>query len=171
MQKINTTHYFKIFNKILIIINLGLVSYMCFLILFKTDERALLLKKIVKAYDHSIERSEETFKQNKPFSYYEAGFNSKDIFQGIRRDKSSHKPQRPKVKPIVVDTTVEDFKRNYKVMGVLLDESPQALIKDVRSKETLFLSIGEKIEKAVLKDIFESKIILEYNDQLIELVP
>jgi len=63
-----------------------------------------------------------------------------------------------------------DFIKKLKLVGIVLDATPEAIIEDTQAKQTLFLHPGELIDDAIVEDIQESKVILKYQNQRIELV-
>ena len=58
----------------------------------------------------------------------------------------------------------------YKLIGIILDKSPTAIIEDATTKQATFLLKGEKIGEATLLDIQENKVIFQYGNQQFELV-
>ena len=58
----------------------------------------------------------------------------------------------------------------YKLIGIMLDKSPTAIIEDVTTHQTTILLKGEKIGEATLLDIQENKVIFQYGNQQFELV-
>lgn len=64
-----------------------------------------------------------------------------------------------------------DLAEKYQVVGILVDQQPQAILQDKTTKDTVFLSVGDKLDGAVIDQIVEGKIILLLNGQAVELVP
>ena len=52
----------------------------------------------------------------------------------------------------------------------MLDKTSEAIIEDMEAKQTFFLRKGERIKDAIVDEIQESKVILLYGDQRVELV-
>ncbi len=95
----------------------------------------------------------------KPFEYYSAQFDKRDIFESpLQKKEGGEAAQAP------------DITRNFKLVGIVLEpHMPEAIIEDVESKRTLFLHKGDKINSAVVEEILEGKVILTIDDQKIEL--
>ena len=53
----------------------------------------------------------------------------------------------------------------------MLDQDPKAILEDIKSQQTFFVSEGEEVMGATLKQIQEDKLIFIYNGQRVELVP
>jgi len=51
----------------------------------------------------------------------------------------------------------------------MLDKDPKAIIEDKKINQTLFLSVGDKINGAAVLEIQENKVILDFDGQKIEL--
>lgn len=172
MKKNNRFNGMDIINLALIGVNLGLIFYVGYLSFLKTDPRLDMISGEMISSGAPLPQSEVALAKKPSFSLYKREFRNRNIFEGFAPDEKPQSVVKPKiVEPVKVDTTIEEIKRYYQVLGILLDDSPKVLIKDWRNNETLILSVGEKIEKAVLKEIFEDKIILEYGDEQIEMVP
>jgi len=62
-----------------------------------------------------------------------------------------------------------DLAEKYQVVGILVDQHPQAVLQDKKTKETLFLDAGDQLDGAVIDQIVDGKIILLLNDQKMEL--
>ena len=62
-----------------------------------------------------------------------------------------------------------DLSKTLRLVGIVLDAQPKAIIERIAQKETVFLSKGETVEGAVLEDILEDKVILSYQDEKVEL--
>ena len=100
--------------------------------------------------------------ETKPFSFYQSVMEQRDIFQS------------PWDKATAVATAAApaaDLAKQLKLVGIVLDKNPQAVIENVKTKETLFLSVGDSVENAVLQEIHEDKVLFLYNEESVELTP
>jgi len=59
-----------------------------------------------------------------------------------------------------VTTEVPTMITNFKLVGILWSDKPQAMIEDTQEQKTYFLSKGEKIKEVVVKRILKNKVIL-----------
>jgi len=98
-----------------------------------------------------------------PFSYYERTISQRDIFQAPW--------EKEKEKILGQVEAVLDISRKTKLVGVLLDDDPTAIIEDTDKHKTLFMSIGDKIDGAILEEINEGKVIFLQNNNRIEITP
>ena len=81
----------------------------------------------------------------------------------IRRPPATHKPAgNPRGMPAA-------WIKRLKLVGVVLDQEPQAIVENRRTRQTLFLRRGDRVEGAVVKEILEGKVILTYAGQSVEL--
>ncbi len=100
----------------------------------------------------------------KPFDFYQKKIEARDIFESpwekALGDNNADQQSSPAL----------DFTKELKLVGIVLDKDPKAIIEDLRSNQTLFLSKGEKIGEAVLSEIQEGKVIFLYNDEKVELI-
>jgi len=80
--------------------------------------------------------------------------------------------QSPWVKPQEISSPVvsSSINNELKLMGIILDDDPKAIVKDLRSKQTLFLSEGEEVNGAFVEKISEGKVLFLQNGKHIELV-
>ena len=99
--------------------------------------------------------------QEKSFSYFESKIGSRDVFFS-----PWEKPSTPASPDVAMDLA-----KDLKLVGIVLDENPKAIVEDVKNNQTLFMSKGETINNAVLKEIKSDKVIFTYNNQDVELTP
>ena len=64
-----------------------------------------------------------------------------------------------------------ELAKTLKVVGILLDAEPKAIIEDMVMKQTFFVSPGESIGNAVVSEIRQDKVILIFGQEKVELVP
>ena len=64
----------------------------------------------------------------------------------------------------------QEILQRIRIVGVMLDESPKAIIEVIASGETVFVSKGDTVTGAIVKDIFENKVVLTYNGLELELL-
>jgi|GEM_PF-797946 len=68
-----------------------------------------------------------------------------------------------------IQEAIQDIIMNYKVVGIMWSETPQAIIEDVRAGQTFMVSRGSMVKVARVKDILKDRVILSYDDKDIEL--
>ena len=100
--------------------------------------------------------------ETRSFSDYEGRIKQRDFFE-FPWEKTNTMAANAPANP------VSDLSKQFKLVGIVLDRDPKAIIEDLRTKETLFMSKGERIGDAVLQDIQEDKAIFLYNNEKIEL--
>ncbi|MBI5150008.1 MAG: hypothetical protein HZA28_04470 [Candidatus Omnitrophica bacterium] len=97
------------------------------------------------------------------FEFDRQTISSRDIFQA------------PWEKPLPVATgassSAVELARQLKLVGILLDKDPKAIVEDLTTQQTFFLSPGERIGSAVVAEIREDKVILDFAQERVELVP
>ncbi|MFA5059221.1 MAG: hypothetical protein WC676_01155 [Candidatus Omnitrophota bacterium] len=151
----------KIFNKVLVFAAFALICYAAYEFLYA--------KKEINdpAKDQSVVLPEAdmvkiTSQQPKPYSYYEQQLKRRDIFES-----PVYKSGNQDAKPVASSS---ELTKNLRLVGIVLDEKPEAIIEDVELKETMFVHKGESVKDAVVDEIKQGKVILIYRDQKIELV-
>ena len=124
----------------------------------------------IKMASADMESSGETIKEEaslnleaRPFEFYRQTIGSRDIFQA------------PWEKPLPVATgtssSAAELAKQLKLVGILLDKDPKAIVEDLTTQQTFFLSPGERIGNAVVEEIREDKVILDFAQEKVELVP
>ena len=68
------------------------------------------------------------------------------------------------------EEAAEELLGSLELIGVFLDEAPQAVVKDKDSEKTYSLSEGDTFRGMVVEKILKGKIILRTEDQVFELV-
>ena len=63
----------------------------------------------------------------------------------------------------------DDLQKKLKLVGIVLDEAPQAVVEDQETHETYFLFVGDEIGQARVEEIQEEKVILLLNEEKVEL--
>lgn len=99
-----------------------------------------------------------------PFEYYANKINKRDIF------KPAFEQGQPSTGG-VTKSTLSELAANLRLAGIIVDKQPQAIIEDTKQKKTYFLSKGDFIGEIKVEDILESKVILSYGEEKIELIP
>ena len=69
-----------------------------------------------------------------------------------------------------VEEEAEELTGSLELLGIFLDEAPQAVVKDKGSDKTYSLSEGDTFRGMVVEKILKGKIILRTEDQAFELV-
>ena len=102
-------------------------------------------------------------KEAKPFEFYKQKINNRDIFLLPW--------ETPLDTNVSKATSANELSKQLRVVGIVLDDNPKAIIEDQATKQTLFISKGEKINDAVLEEVKEGQVIFNYNGEKIILTP
>lgn len=152
-------------TRILILISLLMVGYIVYKYLwlgsdqgFGRDNEPIVVTRGVKIDDVVIPQEEP-----KPFTYYQDVISERNVFQA---------PWDIVKKEVEIVPVVEnDLNQKLKVVGIILDEQPTAIMEDLVSKQSVFMGIGDEIYNARLEDILEDKVVFILNGQRVELYP
>ena len=107
--------------------------------------------------------------QTKPFDEYANIINKRDIFNISQpKDATASSENQPEVEPLPA-AAAQDWLKDLKLVGILLDKEPKAVIEDSLKNETVFLSHGQELRSAVLQEIQEGKVIFAYQGHRLEL--
>lgn len=99
----------------------------------------------------------------RPFDSYKPAMEGRDIFQAPW--------EKPAQEVSVPNASVAELTKQLKLVGILLDEDPKAIVEDLGTKQTFFVSPGEQIGNAVVGEIRPDKVILIFGQEKVELVP
>ena len=98
-----------------------------------------------------------------PFDTYKQTMAGRDIFQA------------PWEKPVETATASGisgiELTKQLKLVGIVLDKDPKAIVEDLATQQTFFVSPGERIGNAVVQEIRQDKVILIFGQEKVELVP
>lgn len=102
-------------------------------------------------------------KERPPSGTYQESMEARDIFQAPW--------EKPAAGAASAGASALELAKNLKVVGILLDADPKAIIEDTAMKQTFFVSPGERVGGAILEEIREDRVILIFNEERVELVP
>ena len=101
-------------------------------------------------------------KNGRSWDEYQNQIQKRDLFKASLEEKKNSQAQS--------GAYLSELTKDLKLVGILLDQHPQAMIKDLKTNQTMFLNQGQQIDGATVADILEGKVILNYQDQRVELV-
>lgn len=150
----------------------------CVILIFVLNKYALLRTKLPVALEpfHEIQAG-EGFKSSpaspgelsvpvlevRPFESYKQTMAGRDVFQA------------PWEKPVQAvpasGVSAAELSKQLKLVGILMDKDPKAIVEDLGTQQTFFVSPGERIGNAVVEEIREDKVILIFGQEKVELVP
>ncbi len=82
-------------------------------------------------------------------------------------DKETRTPEQ--IRTQAIQEAIQNIITNYKVVGIIWSEAPQAIIEDVGAGHTFMVNRGSLVKVARVKDILKDRVILSYDDKEIEL--
>lgn len=147
-------------NQILIIVVAGLLGYV--VIKFFSPQQVLLDSTLERsAGDQEIAARDIAASAVKPFKIYEKGIKARGLFEPL---KSSLKPDLR-----ALQKALPALHKRIRLIGILMDSDPKAIVEDLKEKQTHFLSKGENLGAVFLEDIREDKVIFKYDNERIEM--
>lgn len=155
-------NFLKICNRLLVAGAVVISCYIAFRYFIFNKNEILLAQESIEI-TKSIEGNDvNLFEEKKPFSYYKETIASRNIFQAPWE----------KLKEDIGDIVEEvpSIKKKLKLVGVLLDNNPMAIVEDLKTKQTLFVFKGDKVGGALLEEIHEGKVIFLYENERVEIV-
>lgn len=99
----------------------------------------------------------------RPFDVYKPAMEGRDIFQAPW--------EKPAQEVSAPNASAAELAKQLKLVGILLDKDPKAIVEDQGTKQTFFVSPGEQIGNAVVGEIRPDKVILIFGQEKVELVP
>lgn len=153
---------FGVFNFLLVLGAIILVGYLG-LEIFKLKEEKITLSLPRPSSLEEDKKEEEP--PEKPYAYYSKEIGQKELF------KTSILQGEEKPTAAAGSSTLADLSANLTLLGIVLDDRAQAIIQDKKTQKSYFLYKGNSIGEIKVEDILESKVILSYQGEKIELVP
>ncbi len=102
------------------------------------------------------------------FDEYSRIFGERDVFIiPYRKEPAKAVPQR---KAAVILTEQQADVSHFRLLGIVMDQHPLAIIEDTADKQTSFFSRGDSIGKGTLQDIQENKVVIMIHDSPVELL-
>ncbi|HOW35217.1 MAG TPA: hypothetical protein PL155_02220 [Candidatus Omnitrophota bacterium] len=151
---------FKIADRLLLVAVFVLLGFVAYEFLFITDDRLKSFKEPAGTTEEVAIPSAESVNP-KPYSYYSEQIAKRDIFQSPVYKRTMGDAKAPEAG--------SELTKNLRLVGIVLDSNSQAIIEDANAQRTFFLHKGDRIREAVVEDIQESKVILNFSEQRIEL--
>lgn len=154
-------------NKLLLILLLGLAVYVAldFFILDKKNKPQDALSTGSGVDEGTQGQSViETVTDVKPFSNYQSEFERRNIFQYPWEKTDVSQPGQNNL-PLVDLTSV------IKISGIIVGDSPQVIVEDMKTHQTLFLSPGDSVQSAKVEEIKADRVIFNYNGNKVEMIP
>lgn len=165
-KPIDLFRFLTLATRLLLVAGLGMGVYVAYLfILVKPQHPQLtgIKGELTKGEEISVHIAPPAVKA---FAEYEEVLRKRDIFN-LPGSKPADGAAAPAAGPAAVPTV--DLQSSYRLVGILLDHDPRAVVEDLKSQETLFLSRGQQLGEITVEDIQQGKVILTYNGQRYEL--
>ena len=160
-QKEDSGNIFKLLEKIFLWIVALLLVYIAYEFLFMRHNVNVILKETALT-PTEIVLNEAVLPEPKPDTYYTEPIQQRDIFgSSIYGSKTEDSK---------MTINLPELTKNLRLVGIVLGDTSEAIIEDLELKQTFFLHKGESIKNAIVDDIQESKVILLYGSQKVELV-
>ena len=109
-----------------------------------------------------IQESHSLFSEERqPIESYVSMMRSRDLFKGFEPPRPKiNKPQGPSKDEIMARMTL---------LGIFLDEKPQAIVQDRRTKSTYYVHEGDRVDEVVVESIQEGSVKFSYQGETFEL--
>ena len=151
----------KLINRLLVIIVVAIFGYVVVKNFVLPKEQTD--SGVVSARKARVEKTEPDvlMTEIRPFEEIQAVLDQRNLFKS-----PWEKTDEPEAQQEETTSSLSDLK----LIGLVLDSDPRAIIEDKRSGEVKFMSVGEEISGAVLTEIFDTKAVFSLNDEKIELI-
>ena len=149
-------------NRLLIVIFLGVLICVAVRYVQLTKEQPVIPTNVPEAAIASSNQPSAAAEQT-PVDVYQQVVAGRDIFQLPWEKDMSIQPTDP--------NALSDLSQQIKVIGILLDEDPKAIVEETATQTTFFMSKGDHIGNAVVDSIQEDKVTFTYNNKKVELTP
>ena len=156
--------YLLLTNKILIILSSLSLVYLVGYKYQYIDHMKMPVSDAIEEAGWQVDRERHNENADlKSFDHYKQAFQIKNLFQTVEVSEPAVKERRVNADP--------QLTKDFKVVGIILDQSPQVVIQDLQTQQTYFLKEGDYLKEAVVEEIMESKVILSVDGELIEIAP
>lgn len=162
-KKRDPVHLLDPVNVMLMLLSAGLAAYFAVNSFFfnRRQDVSLRVESGVSSGGTAVEAIGPP--EPKPFHVYERKWEQRDLFE-MPWERAGGEDG-------AIEETAVDLSAQLKVVGIVLDADPKAVVEDVKTKQTFFLSQGDSIAGAVLESILEDKVIFIYHNKTVEFVP
>ncbi|MFH1867517.1 MAG: hypothetical protein ABH843_00975 [Candidatus Omnitrophota bacterium] len=140
------------------------------------DELKRLEKLITSISESNTREAAEEDSQKKAAEHAEEGSSGKvpapfEDYQKMLNEKSIFAPPAAssKKKEISTAVTLREMTKDFRLVGIVPGDEPQAIVEDKRSGQTLFLKKGEFIGEIEIADISAGKIMLMLGEETLAL--
>jgi len=147
-------------NQLLIIVIIVLMGYVAIKV-FSPQQTLLEPIAAQEAVDREVSGMDIAAVSVKSFRIYEESIQARDLFEPLQSNL--------KLDPRVMQKALPALHQRIKLIGILIDSDPKAIVEDLKEKQTHFLSKGESIGTVLLEDIQEDKVIFKYDNEKIEM--
>lgn len=152
-----------------ITIGLFFMSFCFFCIILFVFHQKTLNYKVMEVESGAVKNVSSLSSREKSFEDY-SYIGEKEIFgfpySKSLKKKSEQLAPEANIKP---DPVFVSFNRDYKLVGVILAHQSKAVIEDVKNKETVFLSVGDLLNGATLKEIKKGAALFSYKGKDLKL--
>lgn len=146
-----------------------LVAGICVVFLIPLEKEAVELSEEGSPAVHISETDGSDFKRSS-FEEYEKIFSDREVFKTMIRFSPNNEVKTGGGGQSSAD--VENvLAKKYKVIGIMIDQNSKAVFEDVNTRETIFLSSGEALDGAIIKEILPGKVILAIGGDVITMTP
>lgn len=118
----------------------------------------------------SANRIKPTLPDVLPLGSYLTDLQKRDLFEApwekVKEPVVETIPQ-----PIPETKTIMEFTQTVRLVGIISDNNPRAVVEDLVTRETLFITVGDQIKGATLDQIFGDKVIFKVGNEQVELYP
>ena len=156
----------KILNRILLILIILSLGYNVVQFFLPAQKAELVIAQALEAKDEFINGI--TLAQNKPFAENENILEPRDIFRPAWIKEETFAGGTASQVPNL-SSSVEVLEE-LKLVGIVLDKIPQAIIEDRQTRQTFFLHPGDTIKGAKISAIQAGRVNLNLGDQTLELL-
>ena len=157
------------------VLNYALLAGVCAALFYAAQQyRGALAESHAEAIDVSVpvrsgQSINPTLKSVPPLASYLTDLTRRDLFEPPWEKQNEVVETPPDDFPGA--KSVMEFTQSVRLVGIIQDENPKAVVEDLINRETLFVSLGDEIKGATLSEIFGEKVIFRIGDEVIEMYP
>lgn len=131
-------------------------------------KKRLLEVKPLGAVDGPAVNAYGPIGEPQPFEYYSDIVKARDIFS-LEAENPAPVTSEDNTATVVPEKNITDMTSSLKLVGIILSGEPEAVFENQQNQETVFLQKGARINEAVVEEIREGVVTLNYAGQKIDM--
>ncbi|MBZ0167604.1 MAG: hypothetical protein K8I00_12430 [Candidatus Omnitrophica bacterium] len=158
-------------NVILLVLACGIAIYSGRIYQLRSISESDVSGADISVATRSATRIKPKLKTLEPLPLYLAKIQQRDLFEAPWEAAVTAPVEQPGDVPVENPHAIMQFTRGIRLVGIISDNDPKAVVEDIVHRKTLIMSIGDEINGARLHKIYGELVVFKLGSELIELYP